>query len=48
MFYVANMSDRFFLPEFASVSTETDIPSGAVVCQEENTRKRYLYLLNMK
>ncbi|KAK2400127.1 hypothetical protein P8452_07141 [Trifolium repens] len=26
--------------DFASVSTEIDIPSGAVACQEENTRKR--------
>jgi hypothetical protein len=34
--------------DFASVSTEIDIPSGAVACQEENTRKRYLYLLHMK
>lgn len=35
--------------DFASVSADIDIPSGVVACQEENnTRKRYLYVLDMK
>lgn len=42
MFCVANMADTIsFSSEFASVSTEFDISSNVVACQEENTRKRY-------